>query len=143
MFGIGIGGAEGCGGSAAAFPEACCSDHGRGRSESPMCFWYLELIVLLQKIGGVEFSIVSSPESLHSLVDRFLIPVEEKIFDFAGPVHGLDLDLNSFGFVGRDDVIHCEYEAPWFVPDQVSRMDLHSGVIIVGWADLVGAVGAH
>ncbi len=57
----------------------------------------------MKKNGGIPFSIVLSPESLYSLVDRFLVPVVKEICDFAGLVHGLDLDLNHFGFVGGDD----------------------------------------
>jgi hypothetical protein len=108
-----------------------------------MCFWYLELIELIQKNGCVEFSIISSPESLYSLVDRFLVSVVEKVCDFTSPVHGLDLDLNCFRFISGDDVIHCAYVASWFDLDHVSRLDLHGGDVIGSWADLIGADGTN
>ncbi len=92
--------------------------------------WSLELINLVQENGGIKFSIVSSPDSLYSLEDRVLVPVVEKIRDFAGPVHGLDFDFNGFGLIGRDDVIHCAHIAPWFDLDCVSRLDLHGSDLV-------------
>jgi hypothetical protein len=86
-----------------------------------MCFWYFELIKLIQENGGTEFSIISCPESLYGLVDRFLVPIVKEVRDFAGPVHGLDLDLNCFRFISRDYVIHGTDIASWFDPDCVSQ----------------------
>ncbi len=98
---------------------------------------------MVQKYGGIEFSIVASPESLYSLVDRFPVLVVKEIRDLSDPVHGLDLDLDHFGFIGGDDVIHGAHVAPWLDPDHVSGLDLHSSDVIGGWTDFVGADGAH
>ncbi len=135
----------------AAFPEAeaqgedadGCSNHGCWRGESPMCFWCFELIELIQKYSGIEFFIVSCTESLYSLVDRVLVPIVKEVRDLAGPVHSLDLDLDGFGCVSRDDVVHGAHIASWFDLDCLSRLDLHGGDIIDGWTNLVGVHCAH
>ncbi len=49
-----------------------------------MCFWGFELVELIQKYGGIEFSIVSSTESLHGLVDCVLVPIVEEVRDLPG-----------------------------------------------------------
>ncbi len=73
----------------------------------------------------------------------FLGPVVEEVRDLAGPVHGLDVDLNCLRLVRGDDVIHGTDVASWFDPDCVSRLYLHGRDVIGGRADLVGADGAH
>ncbi len=59
----------------------------------------MELVELIQKNGSIKLAVVPGPESLHSLVDCLLVPVVEQIRDLAGPVHGLDFELNHFRFV--------------------------------------------
>jgi len=76
-------------------------------------------------------------------MDHFFVPVVEEIRDLAGPVHGLDLDLNCFRFVGGDGVIHGAHIASWLDPDSVHGLDLHGSDVIGSWADLVGTDGAN
>ncbi len=59
----------------------------------------IELIQLLQKDHGVEFTIVAIAETLYSLVNGILVLVVEQVRDFACPVHSLDGDLDCLGFV--------------------------------------------
>ncbi len=101
------------------------------------------MVQLIQEYSGIKFSIVSSHDSLHGLVDRVLVTIMEGVRDFSGPVHGLDLDLDGFGFVGRDDVVHGVNIAFWFDLDCFSRSDLHFCDVIVGGTNLVGVDGAH
>ncbi len=54
----------------------------------------LKVVELVQENGGVKFAVVPGPESLYGLVDCLLVPVVEKVRDLAGPVHGLDADLD-------------------------------------------------
>ncbi len=61
-------------------------------------------------------------EALYDLVDCFLVIVVEQICDLAGPVHGLDFDLNYFRFVGRNDMINGAHVTSGFDPDGVSRL---------------------
>ncbi len=108
-----------------------------------MCFRSLELVQLIQEYSDIKFSIVSSPDPLYGLVDQVLVTIMEEVRDFSGPVHGLDLDLDGFGFVGRNDVVHGANIAPRFDPDCFSRFDLHFCDVIVGGTNLVGVDCAH
>jgi len=44
-----------------------------------------------------------SSESL----DGLPVPIQEQIHKLSGPIHGLHSDLDCFGFVCRDHLIHC------------------------------------
>jgi hypothetical protein len=102
-----------------------------------------ELVQLIQENVGIEFTVASGPESLDSLMDCLFVPIVEKICDLAGPVHSLDFDLNGFGFVGRDDVVHGAHIVSGFDVYGVSRLDLHLGYVICSWADFIGADCPH
>ncbi len=64
-----------------------------------MSLWWFNLVEFLEQFTGVEFSVVLGPEPLDRLVDAFGVGSAEQVCDFAGPVHGLPLDLDGFRFV--------------------------------------------
>ncbi len=138
-------------GLATEFPEANAygkgadgyPDHGNWQGECPMRIRILELVQLVQENGGIKFAVVPGPEPLNSLVDCLFVPVVEQICDFSGPVHSRDFDLNNFGFIGRDDMIHGAHVASWFDLYGVPRLDLHLGGLVGSWADLIGADCSH
>ncbi len=71
----------------------------------------VQLIQLIQQDLGVELAVVTGAQSLHSLMDCFLVLVSEQVRDFSSPVHGLDRDFDRLGFVGQDDMVHCSHVA--------------------------------
>ncbi len=82
--------------------DQCNTDHSSWRGESPMVLRRLNLVELFEQLACVEFSVVFGPESL----DGHGVGPAEEFCQLAGPVHGLLLDLDDFGFVLRDHVIH-------------------------------------
>jgi len=60
----------------------------------------LQVVQLIQQDSGIEFAIVPGLQSLHCMVDGFFVPLMEQVSDFFGPIHGFDLDLECFGFIG-------------------------------------------
>jgi hypothetical protein len=99
--------------------DQCNTNRGGWRDEGPMCLRWLNLIKLLEQFACVEFSVVLGPESLYGHVDALGVGPAEEFRQLVGPVHGLLLDLNGFGFVRRDHVIHSpdiqriETTFPW------------------------------
>ncbi len=59
----------------------------------------LDLVKLFEQLARVKVCIVFGPESLDGHVDALGVGPAEEFHQFAGPVHGLLLDLDCFGFV--------------------------------------------
>jgi hypothetical protein len=55
-----------------------------------------DLVELFEQFARVEFSFVFGPESLDGHVDALGVGSAEEFCQFAGPVHGLLLDLELF-----------------------------------------------
>ncbi len=68
-----------------------------------------DLVEFLEQLASVELSVVHRPEPLNGHVDALGVASTEKFHQFAGPIHGLLLDLDRLGFV-----------ASWFYRDHVS-----------------------
>jgi hypothetical protein len=64
-----------------------------------MCLSRPDLVKFLEHFAGVEFPVVLGPESLNGSVDAVGVGPAEQFGQFAGPVHGLPLDLNGLQFV--------------------------------------------
>ena len=59
----------------------------------------LNLVELFEQLACIKFSIVLCPEFLKGRVDALSVGPAEEFCQFAGPVHGLFLDLNGLGFI--------------------------------------------
>ncbi len=90
----------------------------------------------------VQLAIVLHPQSLDGRVNALGVGSTEELCKFSGPIHGLLLDLNCFGFVCRDHAIHSLHIAAWFDCEGVSRFDLASLGRVLRLTDLVGIDGS-
>jgi len=91
-----------------------------------VCLSQLDLIEFLEQLAGVKFSVVFCPQALNGCVDALGVGSAEEFNQFSGPVHGFLLDLDHFGFICRDHMIHGPDVATRFHCNRISRVDLAS-----------------
>ncbi len=82
-----------------------------------LCWLYL--VEHLEQLACLEFSIVFGPESLYGHVDSIGVGPADEFHQLTGPVHGLLPDLDGFGFVRRDNVLHSPNIKSWIHSDHV------------------------
>jgi len=109
-----------------------CQDH---------CSWWRESPVQIRCLHGVQIVQHWTPYCIWSWALGWLRPhvdMYKQVDQLSSPVHGLHLDLNDFGLVSPDDMIHCIDKTSQTDCDSIPRLDV-SGIhrVFVG-ADLVG-----
>ncbi len=80
-----------------------------------MCIGWLDLGKLLEKLAGIELSIVLLPQTLDGRVDALGVGSTEKVCLFSSPIHGLFLDLNHLRLICRYHMIHGPDVATWLI----------------------------
>jgi hypothetical protein len=104
------------------------------------------MIQFVQENGGVKLAVVLDPQSLHCLMDRLLVSMAEEVSDLSGPIHGLDPDLDCFGFICQDHVIHGLDVTSRLDFDSISGLNLHCCDVIPGGTYFIpvdGPDGVH
>ncbi len=86
-------------------------NHSCWQGEGPMGLRRSDLVKFLEQFTCFEFSIVFVLESLDGHVNALSVGSAEEFCQLAGPIHGILLDLDSFGFHRQRS--HEKKENPW------------------------------